>query len=347
MNMPAKTTERNKAFDPFEKERQLRNQASTWQTAETKHAEHNDIPIIDLSHYFSTGSEEALEKVAAQLRSACENVGFFTIVGHNVAPQIIETQFSMLKQFHSLPIKDKTSIQMDNPQWPVGGVGYLPFKNRKLPSRDTGNRNEAFLIKCDHNINMRDNQWLNETVLPGFRTASEDYANAMLSLGKRLLPIFAKALDMPSNFFDQAFVDPLFRLRMTHYPSADVVTEKDQFGIAPHVDTSFCTLLIQDQPGLSIYSEQRQTWIDVPMLEDAFIVNTGELLRQWTNDRFLSVKHFVHTNSSGVSRYSIPFFFNANSDYKMHCIDSCHSELNPPKYPAISYSESQAVAQGE
>ena len=347
MNMSENSSPDSKGFDPFEKERQLRNQASTWQTAETTNAEFNDIPIIDLSHYFKTGSEEALEKVADQLRSACENVGFFTIVGHGVTPQIIQQQFSMLKQFHGLSITEKTSIQMDAAHWPVGGVGYLPFKNRKLPTRDTGNRNEAFLIKCDHNIKMQDNQWLDEKLLPGFRACSEVYAQAMLCLGKRLLPIFASALNMPANFFDSAFSDPMYRLRMTHYPSADVAIKKDEFGIAPHVDTSFCTLLIQDQPGLSIYSEQRQTWIDVPLLDDAFIVNTGELLRQWSNDRFLSVKHFVHTNKSGRSRYSIPFFFNANSDYKMHCIASCHSEQNPAKYPAISYNESQAVAQGE
>ncbi|NQZ33213.1 MAG: isopenicillin N synthase family oxygenase [Oceanospirillaceae bacterium] len=345
--MPGKLSDNSESFDPFDKERQLRSQASTWQTADTISADHNDIPVIDLSTYLKTNSKESLENVATQLRHACENVGFFTIIGHGVAPSIIDTQFSMLKLFHALPIADKKSIQMDSPQWPIGGVGYLPFKNRKLPSRDTGNRNEAFLIKCDHNTHMHDNQWLDETLLPGFRAASETYADAMLSLGKRLLPIFARALDMPADFFDQAFFDPLFRLRMTHYPSADIATEKDEFGIAPHVDTSFCTLLIQDRPGLSIYSEQRKTWIDVPMLEDAFIVNTGELLRQWSNDRFLSVKHFVHTNKSGVSRYSIPFFFNANSDYKMHCIPSCCSDKNPAKYPAISYSESQAVAQGE
>ena len=345
--MPDNRSDDSTAFDPFEKERQLRTQASAWKTSETQRAVHNDIPIIDLSSFFKTGSEEALEKVAAELCSACENVGFFTIVGHGVASEVIETQFSMLKRFHALPMSDKKSIQMDSPQWPIGGVGYLPFKNRKLPSRDTGNRNEAFLIKCDQHINMADNQWLEETRLSGFRAASQIYADAMLSLGKRLLPIFARALNMPADFFDSAFIDPTFRLRMTHYPSTDVVTEKDEFGIAPHVDTSFCTLLIQDQPGLSIYSEQRQTWIDVPMLDDAYIVNTGELLRQWTNDRFLSVKHFVHTNKSGVSRYSIPFFFNANSDYTMECIASCCSEDNPPKYPAISYSQSQAVAQGE
>ena len=339
--------ENNTDFDPYAKEQALRAQASSWKTSATTAAQNSDIPVIDIAAYLTNNSEQALQDVANQLRYACENVGFFTITGHQVGADIIDRQFSMIKRFHDLPMQDKKSIEMDQASWPVGGVGYLPFKNRKLPSRDTGNRNEAFLIKCDHQLSMADNQWLNDTVIPGFRQASQVYADAMVTLGKRLLPIFARALDMPGDFFEQAFVDPHFRLRMTHYPSTDTSVGDDEFGIAPHVDTSFCTILIQDQPGLSIFSEHRNVWVDVPMIKDAFIVNTGELLRQWSNNRFLSVKHFVNTNSSGVSRYSIPFFFNANSDYKMHCIPSCCSVDNPPKYPGISYNESQAVAQGE
>jgi isopenicillin N synthase-like dioxygenase len=75
-------------------------------------------------------------------------------------------------------------------------------------------------------------------------------------------------------------------------------------------------------------------------------VNSGELLRQWSNDRFLSTRHFAN-NTSGESRYSVPFFFNANADYPMECLPSCHGPGNPPRYPTISYKESQAVVQGE
>jgi isopenicillin N synthase-like dioxygenase len=89
-------------------------------------------------------------------------------------------------------------------------------------------------------------------------------------------------------------------------------------------------------------------------MKDAIIVNTGELLLQWANDHFLSVKHFANhnlspssSNEKPTSRYSIPFFFNANSDYRMHCIPTCCSGSNPPKYPPFSYEESQALAQGE
>ena len=178
------------------------------------------------------------------------------------------------------------------------------------------------------------------------RTGTKSVKAALEQLGKRLLPIFATALKMQPDFFDEAFVSPLYRLRMTHYPPQQNVPV-DEFGIAPHVDTTFCTILAQDRPGLTIFSEHRQQWIKASLLEDAFIVNSGELLRTWTNDRFISVKHFANNNTGDQSRYSIPFFLNANSDYRMTCIPSCCGPGNPAKYPPISYAESQAVVQGE
>ena len=84
----------------------------------------------------------------------------------------------------------------------------------------------------------------------------------------------------------------------------------------------------------------------MPVVPGALVVNTGELLRQWSNDRFLSTRHFAN-NASDADRYSVPFFFNATADFPMACLPSCHGPDNPPKYPTISYLQSQGVTQGE
>lgn len=333
-------------FDPYDKEKQLRAESNTWDTSAPEMALASDIPVIDLAPYFSNPTATNLKSTALQLQQACEEVGFFSIVGHSVSSEQLQQMFTEVRAFHNLPIESKRTLLMDRPDWPLGGVGYLPVKNRKLPTRDKGNLNEAFLVKRDHTIGMADNQWPSSADLPEFRQTVEAYGEAMEDLGRKLMPLFATALDMPSDYFEKAFEQPMYRLRMTHYPptSSQVV---DEFGIAPHVDTTFCTLLAQDQAGLTIYSERRQKWIKAPLLENAFVVNSGELLRQWTNDRFLSVKHFANNNTGDTSRYSIPFFLNANSDYVMSCIPSCCGPDYPAKYPPISYAQSQAVAQGE
>jgi len=312
------------SFDAQAKERELRNESEQWDTSEPEEARADDIPVIDLHDYFTSGSDEALDKVAQQLRVACEETGFISIIGHQITAEELDSTFEQVRKFHALPVETKKQILMDRPDWPVGGMGYLPLKNRKLPARQTGNVNEAFIVKCDDQLTMNDNQWPDEESVPGYR----------------------RALDMPADFFNDAFIDPLFRLRMTHYPPVEQSAD-NAFGIAPHVDTSFFTILAQDQPGLTVFSERRKVWVKAPVVKNAFVVNTGELLKQWTNDRFLSTRHFANNNTGNASRYSIPFFFNANPHYVMSCVPSCCDDNNPAKYPPISYSQSQGVVQGE
>lgn len=339
-----------KPYNPHKKEAALRAESESWDTSTIKRASVDDIPIIDLKDYFANPTKKALNELAEQLLYASTQVGFYYLKGHGVANDLIQQTFSESKQFHQLPLVEKNSIKMDRPEWQVGGVGYLPFHTRKLPTRKKGNANEAFLIKRqaggDKPITLADNQWLAETILPDFRQNVEIYAKAMEELALNLLPIYCRALKVEDSFFNEGFTTPMYRLRMTKYPSIKAYDE-DEFGIAPHVDSTFITILAQDKEGLVIYNEKQQNWMLVPVVEDAFIINTGELLRQWTNDYFLSIKHFANNNNSDTPRYSIPFFFNANADYRMHCIPTCCSEINPPKYPPFSYLESQASVQGE
>lgn len=333
-------------FDPFEKEKELQVESQSWDTSQVDQARGEDIPVIDVSEYFNTGCETALETAAIELGEANRNTGFFFLSGHGVPQKFIEDVLEQTRRFHKLPIKTKLELQMDQPDFPVQGVGYLPFKNKKLPHRPRGNLNEAFLVKRDHEIALADNLWPGDDVLPGFRNSIEKYANRFEELALKLLPLYARALNLDKSFFEPAFTNPFYRLRLTHYPhfSRD---SSNQFGIAPHVDTTFLTLLVQNSPGLCIFSEKRQCWISVPMIQDAILVNTGELLKHWTNDEFVSVKHFANNNLSGASRYSIPFFFNANINFRMTCIPGCYGPGRPVKYPAISYAQSQGEAQGE
>ncbi len=335
------------AFDADAKAIALTEESLTWDTSEVAEADSGDIPVVDVGPYFRTGARSDLDAAADVLRFALERVGFHQVVGHGVGSEELTSILDASRRFHALPIETKRSILIDQPSHRVGGVGYMPVGARKLPAREKGNPNEAFLIKSDIGVGFDDNQWLPEATLPGFRTVVERYARSMADLAHRLLPVYAVALDLDPDFFDAGFRDPFWRLRMTHYP-ANPDTDEDigLVGIPPHVDTTFMTLLLPDSPGLVIFSELRQQWILAPVVPDAFIVNSGELLRQWSNDRVLSTRHFAN-NLSDVSRHSVPFFYNANGDFPMECLPSCCGPDNPAKYPPVSYRRSQGVVQGE
>ncbi|MEM7564171.1 MAG: 2-oxoglutarate and iron-dependent oxygenase domain-containing protein, partial [Pseudomonadota bacterium] len=191
-------------FDPIAKEHQLKAESDGWDTSAPQAARPGDIPVIDLTDYFNLSDETAFKETAAELRKACEEVGFFIITGHQVDLGLIRRMFDFTRRFHALPAATKQAILMDRKEWPVGGIGYLPVKNMKLPARDKGNLNEAFIIKHDHQLNFDDNQWPDSVALPDFRETVESYALELEKLGKRLLPLFAEALEMPTNFFDEA-----------------------------------------------------------------------------------------------------------------------------------------------
>ena len=331
------------SFDPAAREAELRSESESWDTSAPAPAGDGDIPIIDVARWFATDDPVDLATVAAELRTASEEVGFFQLTGHGFDALLMDGAFEANRAVHALSPDHKESIAMDRPGWPVGGVGHMGVGNRKLPARAAGNRNEAFLIKHGGEIEFNDNQWLDEAALPGFRATVEAYAHAVRALAYRLVTIYAVALELEADYFDAAFEDPFFRLRFSHYPAKD---DTEAFGIAPHVDTTFFTLLRHDGPGLTIFHAPRQEWIVAPVVADAFVVNGGELLRQWSNDRFRSARHYAN-NLSDRSRYSIPFFFNADADYVMETLPTCHGPDNPVRYAPVSYRQSQAAAQGE
>ncbi len=333
-------------FDADAKERELRAEAESWDTSSPVPGDDGDVPIVDVGPWFRSGAEADLAAAAGQLRHACEQVGFHQLIGHGIEDEATAEILAATRRFHDLDEATKASIAMDRDGHPVGGVGYLPYGNRKLPTRSTGNENAAFLIKSGAGVTIEDNQWLPEAELPGFRAEVERYAERITDLALRLLPVYAVALDLEADFFDPAFDDPFWRLRLTHYPPTGRPEDGAGFGIAPHVDTTFFTLLLTDGPGLTIQHRQREEWLTVPTVPGALVVNSGELLRQWSNDRFLSTRHFAVNPASG-DRYSVPYFFNATADHVMACFPSCHGPDNPPRYPPFSYLQSQGVVQGE
>ncbi len=126
------------------------------------------------------------------------------------------------------------------------------------------------------------------------------YSDAMEGLGVNIAAAFLRAaLELPPDYFAQAFRMPSYTLRMSHYPRQEAVEDK-RFGLAPHTDTSFMTMLAQNEiPGLSIRLPNGR-WLDAPALPGSILVNGGDLLRRWTNDRFLATPHRV-INRSGQS----------------------------------------------
>ena len=181
------------------------------------------------------------------------------------------------------------------------------------------NYNESFFISHDRSADHPDvvagmplrgrNQWPDGH--DGMRAAMLRYFKTLEAVGERMLPVLARALDMPADSFAPFFENEAHvNLRFLHYPPQDT-DDDEQFGQAPHTDNSFITMLArEDVPGLAVRLPSGE-WLAPPVIPGTFLVNLGNIMKRWSNDRFLSTPHGV-LNDTGTDRYSIAFFYSPN-----------------------------------
>ena len=172
----------------------------------------------------------------------------------------------------------------------------------------------------------------------GMRTAMMRYFTTLEAVGERMLPVLARALEMPADAFAPFFTDEAHvNLRFLHYPPQET-DDDEQFGQGPHTDNSFITILArEDVPGLAVRLPSGE-WLAPPVIEGTFLVNLGNMMKRWSNDRFLSTPHGV-LNDTGTDRYSIAFFYSPNVDSVIECLPSCVGPDNPPRYEPAVYRD--------
>ena len=300
------------------------------------------IPVLDVSRYFA-GDQNELHRLGAELRYAFENVGFWSLRGHGISRALIDAAFAECARFHAQPEETKQALRINEHNIGYMAMGGSIARTSKVNNNTRPSVNAAFFLRRERTPDDPDviankrfrglNQW--PAGLPGFRDTALAYMTAMEQLGRKLVPLYAVALDLPADYFDAIFAKPNMIQRFTHYPPRPAY-EDNEFSIAPHTDSGFMTLLAPSAvPGLAIRLPD-DAWLDVPADPDAFIVNGGDILRRWTNDRFLSTPHRA-INASGRDRYAIPFFFDPHPDTLIECLPTCRSPDQPPKYEPITY----------
>lgn len=319
--------------------------ASAITRAMIDNAEIDGFPILDLGNHIA-GVPHAQENLARELADALERTGFLIAVNHGVPQATIDAVFAEAARFHALPLPHKMALRMR----PGAGIGYLPtatfaLKTSEINDNRQPDLNEAFFIDRERSPDDPEvragkpfrevNRWPDG--LPGFRETAIAYYAHLEAFALRLLPLFATALRLPPDWFDRAFANAQCTLRLSHYPPTAYAD--NQFGIAPHTDTSFLTILPQSNlEGLYIRPSGRG-WMQAPRIPGSFVINSGDMCRRWTNDRFLSTEHFAVNPAPDRPRYAAPFFFAPNTDFTIRCLATCCGPDNPPRYPDVTYEQ--------
>jgi isopenicillin N synthase-like dioxygenase len=302
------------------------------------------VPVIDLSG-FVDADQRRRRALGDQIDRACREVGFFTVVGHGVDDATIEALRTAARAFFDAPLEDRLAVAMPEPGYPYG---YNPLQaealNRSIGGAAPADLKETFnvgpidppprplgeMADPDERAVYSPNLW--PAAVPSLRPAVEAYYRSMAGLAATLMESFAVALGLDDRVFDDLIDAHGSALRLAHYPALDDVPTPGQFRAGAHTDYGTLTILWTDgEPGLQVLTDRG--WIDVEPVEGGLIVNLGDLMARWTNDRWRSTMHRVVADGRSESRLSIPFFHNANWDATVECIVA---DGEAPAYPPIT-----------
>ncbi|EPQ53888.1 isopenicillin N synthetase [Gloeophyllum trabeum ATCC 11539] len=302
-----------------------------------------EIPIIDISGIFSKDIEDR-KAVAEQVREAASRIGFFYAVNHGIEGRYKEDTFEQARRFFALPMEEKMSVWTGLvPNEYYNGLcacGRLPeSRNRTDRALDLS---EAFNWAYDAQYDPAavDKERPSISIwpdgLPGFKETLYAYHTQLLMLARKMTRMFALALRMPEDYFDEYVKRPEAAMRILHYPEQEQplslqAPAEEQNGIGAHTDFECFTMVTQDDcGGLEVLSRSGD-WVKAPPVPGALVVNIADCFMRQTNDFFVSTVHRV-INKSGKERYSCPFFFGFD-------VPSCVSKENPMKYPVMTSGE--------
>ncbi|WP_353988370.1 isopenicillin N synthase family dioxygenase [Ruicaihuangia caeni] len=301
-----------------------------------------DIPVIDIDRDPRT--------VGKEIDETLRTVGFFQITNHGVDPDISERCWQLTRAFFDLPLSDKLEIERE----PGGSYGYFPVATESLAASldeaapgdlkeslnvaATPHGGHPFADDTERGL-FAPARW--PSALPDLQGAWEGYMREMRSLATRLMSIFALGLDLPADFFDDKVDRSPSAQRAINYPEQSAPPKEGQLRAGAHTDYGTLTILRQElgRGGLQAYDGKSEHWVDVAPVEGAYVINIGDLMARWTNDRWTSTLHRVVNPDAGSTvstrRQTMPFFFNANYSQLVECLPTCLGPDGTGKYEPV------------
>ena len=282
-----------------------------------------NVPVIDIAELDSPASLEAID-------SACRDWGFFQVTGHGIEAALLSDLFDVSREFFAQPDREKRRILRDADN-PWGYYDRELTKNRRdwKEIYDFGPADGALLKP----------RWPSGRLRLRFEPVLRAYYAECRSLAMRLLSAMAVNLgvgpDLLASGFDKRHTS---FLRLNYYPKYTGGTSGERFfGVGEHTDSGALTLLLQDaQPGLEVCRDDR--WYLVEPRADAVVVNIGDMVQVWSNDRYRAALHRVVTNPS-KDRYSVPFFLNPSYETIYEPLPTTVTPGYPPHYRPIRWRE--------
>ncbi len=288
---------------------------------------------IDVSILSGNNSSERRAATVASIEAACTTDGLFLAVGHGIEQQL-EAAFEASRGFFALPPEIKDRVPRTN------RYGYVPDRVQARKPEDAVGKDASSLASEYLDMGLADEFDLATVEIlgcDGFTAAVRNYQDAVLGVAHQVLEALTVTLGVP-EFFASRMSAPQCRLRFLHYRPCEISSDGEVPVFSkPHTDYGAITVLAVDgRPGLEVL--HNGVWKPVAAPAGSLIVQLGDMLARWTNDRYRSTPHRV-VGVSGTDRFSIPFFVNPDPQTVISVISSCVTADQPARYEPVTAGE--------
>lgn len=301
------------------------------------------LPVIDIGPFLGGDARGRHgEAVADAIDQSCRETGFFLVAGHGIDPDVRARMLAMARRFFDLPVEEKEALAIGRSSC---HRGYVGLATETLDDANTlaGDLKETLDTGEEHGPDHPDvvagtplhgpNQLPD---VPGFRDVLEVYRAQAVAAAEAIQRAMARALGLDDRFF-AALGETMYHLRLVHYPPQAVLPPAaGQLGCGAHTDYGTLTVLADDGVGGLQVMRRDGRWIEVSVPGDTVVVNLGDLMAIWTNDRWVSTPHRV-VNPPDVDRYSMPLFVTPPFHAGISCLGTCLAPGEEPRYePLVS-----------
>jgi isopenicillin N synthase-like dioxygenase len=298
------------------------------------------IPSVDLAEFLS-GDPVRKAAFVQELGKAYEEVGFVAVKNHGVPDDLIADLYKYVQEFFSLPSDQKRDYEIPGL---AGQRGYTSFGKEHAKGSDAPDLKEFFQYGQIPRDNYKEEEYPQNVAVKEIKEFNPTFDRAYREVeksGTALLQAIALYLGLDEHYFDQYVYNGNSILRSIHYPP---ITNEPKSAIRAeqHEDINLITLLVgASADGLQILTKQGE-WVGVTSLPEQIVVNVGDMLQRFTNNKLRSTTHRVVNPARELwhtSRFSIPFFLHPKSSMSLQCLSTCIDADHPKAYPDATAGE--------
>jgi len=288
------------------------------------------IPVLSLTDF--TAPDPARQRTfVTTLGQALEDIGFFALTDHGIAPDLIQMAYRTATAVFALSPTVKARYE----QLELNGQrGFTAFGREHAKDSPHPDLKEFWHIGREPAEPA--NLWPRE--VPEFRLAMVALFEALDRCAAILLEACALYLDLPRGHLREMTTASPTLLRVLHYPPVPSEASPMSLRAAAHEDINLITLLCEaTAPGLELL-ERDGSWRAIAAIPGQIIVDTGDMLQNLTNGQFKSTTHRV-TNPEGDRdrRFSLPFFVHPRPEVDLSPRPPCIARTGgQPRFPALT-----------